>query len=159
MNTEAINLEMRSQLVQAIRGKIQGWNVTQIEAAERLGITQPRLNALLRDRIANFSLDTLINLAHEAEIQVKLDIVEGDTMTAEEEIRAIAERHGITFERSALDDYCETITRLSDDDVETDAVEDLIVAIGRAGVHDDKALTLLHARYLNEIGDQRAAVA
>ena len=48
--------------------------MTQTEAAGRLGVTQPRLNDLLRGKIANFSLDTLINLATKAGLSVRLDI-------------------------------------------------------------------------------------
>ena len=53
---------------------MRGWKVTQAEAAHRLGVSQPRLNDLLRGRIANFSLDTLINLAGQAGLVVRLDI-------------------------------------------------------------------------------------
>ena len=49
---------------------------SQAEAARRLGITQPRLNDLLRGRITNFSLDTLINLATQAGLTVRLDIAD-----------------------------------------------------------------------------------
>lgn len=50
--------------------------MTQAEAAHRLGITQPRLNDLLRGRITNFSLDALINLAVQAGLKVRLDIAD-----------------------------------------------------------------------------------
>ena len=63
---EAANMSMRSSLLIAIEQQVRGWKVTQAEAARRLGITQPRLNDLLRGRITNFSLDTLINLAGQA---------------------------------------------------------------------------------------------
>jgi predicted XRE-type DNA-binding protein len=71
---EAANMTMRSNLLIAIEQKVRGWNITQIEAARRLGITQPRLNDLLRGRVHNFSLDTLINLASQAGLSVRLDI-------------------------------------------------------------------------------------
>jgi predicted XRE-type DNA-binding protein len=71
---EAANMSMRSSLLIAIEQQVRGWNVTQTEAARRLGITQPRLNDLLRGRITNFSLDTLINLAGQAGLTVRLDI-------------------------------------------------------------------------------------
>lgn len=71
---EAANMTMRSNLLIAIEQKVRGWNITQIEAARRLGITQPRLNDLLRGRVHNFSLDTLINLARQAGLSVRLDI-------------------------------------------------------------------------------------
>ncbi len=71
---EAANMSMRSSLLIAIEQQVRGWNVTQAQAARRLGITQPRLNDLLRGRITNFSLDTLINLAGQAGLTVRLDI-------------------------------------------------------------------------------------
>jgi predicted XRE-type DNA-binding protein len=61
--TEAANLELRYQLMEKISGmvKLNGW--TQAEAAKRCGISQPRINDLLRGRIARFSLDALVNIA------------------------------------------------------------------------------------------------
>ena len=73
---EAANMSMRSDLLIAVEQRVRSWNVTQAEAAKRLGITQPRLNDLLRGRIMNFSLDTLINLAAQAGLAVRLDIAE-----------------------------------------------------------------------------------
>jgi predicted XRE-type DNA-binding protein len=58
----------------AVRSKIEGWNVNQTEAAQRLGLTQPRLNDLMRGRIDKFSLDALINLAEPAGLAVQLKI-------------------------------------------------------------------------------------
>jgi predicted XRE-type DNA-binding protein len=60
---EAANLELRYQLMEQISSivKQNGW--TQAEAAKRCGVTQPRLNDLLRGRIARFSLDALVNIA------------------------------------------------------------------------------------------------
>jgi len=43
-------------------------------AARRLGVTQPRLNNLLRGRVQNFSLDALVDLAAKAGLSVRLDI-------------------------------------------------------------------------------------
>jgi len=71
---EAANMTMRSNLMIALQRKIDGWKVTQTEAALRLGVTQPRLNDLLRNKIDKFSLDTLVALASRAEIRVRLDI-------------------------------------------------------------------------------------
>jgi predicted XRE-type DNA-binding protein len=36
---------------------------SQAEAAEHCGVTQPRINDLLRGRISRFSLDALVNIA------------------------------------------------------------------------------------------------
>ncbi|KIP99960.1 XRE family transcriptional regulator [Agrobacterium tumefaciens] len=73
---EAASMSMRSNLLIAVEQRVRSWNLTQAEAAKRLGITQPRLNDLLRGRITNFSLDTLINLATQAGLSVRLDIAE-----------------------------------------------------------------------------------
>lgn len=50
----------RSALMIAIRDAVDGWTLTQAEAAKRLGVTQPRMNDLLRGRIDKFSLDALM---------------------------------------------------------------------------------------------------
>lgn len=73
---EAANMAMRSSVLIAIQQRVELWNVTQTDAARRLGITQPRLNDLLRGRIDKFSLDTLINLAGRAGLSVRLDIAD-----------------------------------------------------------------------------------
>jgi predicted XRE-type DNA-binding protein len=70
----AANMTMRSDLLIALQQRIDSWKVTQAQAARRLGVTQPRLNDLLRGRINKFSLDTLVNLANRAKIQVQLSI-------------------------------------------------------------------------------------
>jgi DNA-binding phage protein len=38
-------------------------NWTRTEAAQRCGVTQPRINDLLRCRVSRFSLDALVNIA------------------------------------------------------------------------------------------------
>lgn len=71
---EAENMKLRSRLMIAIGEAVAAWDVTQTEAARRLGVTQPRLNDLLRGRIAKFSLDALVALAARAGLAVHLDI-------------------------------------------------------------------------------------
>jgi predicted XRE-type DNA-binding protein len=60
---QAANLRARAELMQqiAIIVKDNGW--TQKDAAERCGVTQPRMNDLLRGRVSRFSLDALVNIA------------------------------------------------------------------------------------------------
>ena len=60
---EAANLRLRSELMDKIAAILEenGW--TQAEAAARCGVTQPRVNDLLRGRISRFSLDALVNMA------------------------------------------------------------------------------------------------
>ena len=56
-------MKARSGLMNAIQEAIADWKLTQAEAAKRLGVTQPRMNDLLRGRIDKFSLDALMILA------------------------------------------------------------------------------------------------
>jgi len=60
---EAANLRAKSELMQKIIKIIESKKWTQVEAAKQCGITQPRLNDLLRGRISKFSLDALVNIA------------------------------------------------------------------------------------------------
>jgi predicted XRE-type DNA-binding protein len=75
---QTANMRARSELMIAVRSKIESWKVSQTEAARRLGLTQPRLNDLLRGRIDKFSLDALINLAGPAGLAVRLEIGEAE---------------------------------------------------------------------------------
>src|SRR5208283_1018044 len=72
---EAANLELRYQLMEKISEivRLNGW--TQTEAAKRCGVTQPRLNDLLRGRISRFSIDALVNIASALgrKVRVRLD--------------------------------------------------------------------------------------
>lgn len=72
---EAASMKARSEVMIAIREVIDNWKVTQAEAAKRLGITQPRLNDLVRGRIDKFSLDALMNLAGRAGLSVRVKVV------------------------------------------------------------------------------------
>jgi len=70
----AVTMTMRSNVMIAINEKVRGWNTTQARAARRLGITQPRLNDLLRGKINKFSLDPVLTLATRASLKVKIDV-------------------------------------------------------------------------------------
>jgi predicted XRE-type DNA-binding protein len=71
---EAANLRARSELMQKITEYVekQGW--TQAEAAKRCGVTQPRINDLLRGRVSRFSLDALVNIAAALGYRVRVDL-------------------------------------------------------------------------------------
>ena len=60
---EAANLRVRSELMDKITALIEQKGWTQAEAARQSGVTQPRMNDLLRGRISRFSLDALVNVA------------------------------------------------------------------------------------------------
>lgn len=60
---EAANLRARADLMNRIEAIVQEAGWTQAEAAGRCGVTQPRMNDLLRGRVSRFSLDALVNIA------------------------------------------------------------------------------------------------
>jgi predicted XRE-type DNA-binding protein len=60
---QAANLQARADLMRQIAELIQAEGWKQVEAAERCGVTQPRINDLLRGRVSRFSLDALVNIA------------------------------------------------------------------------------------------------
>jgi predicted XRE-type DNA-binding protein len=69
---EAENLLLRAQLMSKIREVARG--MTQAEAAKRFGVTQPRLNDVLRGKIEKFSLDALVNMLARAGLHVELRV-------------------------------------------------------------------------------------
>ena len=60
---EAANLRARADMMRQIAAIIDSGGWKQAEAAKRCGVTQPRINDLLRGRIDRFSLDALVNIA------------------------------------------------------------------------------------------------
>lgn len=71
---QAANLRARAELMQQIEAflKRQGW--TQAEAARRCGVTQPRINDLLRGRVSRFSLDALVNISTALGCRVRVEL-------------------------------------------------------------------------------------
>ncbi|HET9086008.1 MAG TPA: helix-turn-helix transcriptional regulator [Acidobacteriaceae bacterium] len=70
---QAANLQARAELVRSIAAIVARQKWTQTEAARRCGVTQPRMNDLLRGRISRFSLDALVNMAARlGRVQVKI---------------------------------------------------------------------------------------
>ena len=71
---EAANLRLRADLMRKIAEIVakRGW--TQAEAARRCGISQPRMNDLLRGRISRFSLDALVNAATALGCRVRVEL-------------------------------------------------------------------------------------
>ena len=60
---QGANLQARADLMRQIAELIQAEGWKQVEAAERCGVTQPRINDLLRGRVSRSSLDSLVNIA------------------------------------------------------------------------------------------------
>lgn len=75
---EAENLRLRAALMRQIAAIVSEGGWTQAEAAERCGVTQPRINDLLRGRIARFSLDALVNIAAALGRRVTVKVEDAD---------------------------------------------------------------------------------
>ena len=71
---DAQNLLLRADLVVHIRKVIAKLDLTQAEAAKRAGITQPRMNDLVRGRTEKFTLDAMVNVAAQLGYTVKLTL-------------------------------------------------------------------------------------
>lgn len=71
---EAANMTARADLLLAVRERIKEWNLTQEDAAARLGLTRPRLNDLMRGKLDKFSLDALVNIAAVAGFRLHIEL-------------------------------------------------------------------------------------
>lgn len=71
---QAANLRTRAELMQQIAAIVKESKWTQVEAAAQCGITQPRMNDLLRGRVSRFSLDALVNIATALGRRVHLEL-------------------------------------------------------------------------------------
>ncbi len=58
----------------ALIDRVQSWDVSQGDAAKRLGITRTRLNDLLRGKVGKFSLDALVDIATAANLEIILEV-------------------------------------------------------------------------------------
>ncbi|MBS0415388.1 MAG: XRE family transcriptional regulator [Proteobacteria bacterium] len=60
---EAASMRARSELMMNLAQTIREQGMTQAQAAELFGVTQPRVSDLMRGKVNLFSLDTLIDMA------------------------------------------------------------------------------------------------
>ena len=70
----AENMKLRSTLLMAITKNIKSKGINQTEVAKLLEITQPRVSALMKGKIEDFRLDTLVNLAHRLGLHIDMRI-------------------------------------------------------------------------------------
>ena len=71
---QAANLRARADLMRQIAAVVKDGGWTQTQAANRCGVTQPRMNDLLRGRVSRFSLDALVNIATAIGRKVRLEL-------------------------------------------------------------------------------------
>lgn len=70
----AASMRVRAELMIVVQRYVEKRDETQSQTAKRLGITQPRLNDLLRGRIEKFSLDALVNMLARVGRQVNVTV-------------------------------------------------------------------------------------
>lgn len=69
---EAENLKMRTDLMIQLSKLIQARRLTQADAADLFGVTQPRVSDLVRGKIDRFSIDTLVAMLGHAGVRVQI---------------------------------------------------------------------------------------
>jgi predicted XRE-type DNA-binding protein len=71
---EASVMLLRAQLAEALRGWMEREGLTQAQAAKRLGIAQPRVSDIVRNKVELMSLDYLVGLCAKAKVDVGLKL-------------------------------------------------------------------------------------
>ena len=71
---QAANLRARAEPMRQIAVIVNESGWTQAEAAGQCGVTQPRMNDLLRGRVSRFSIDALVNIATAIGRSVSFDL-------------------------------------------------------------------------------------
>jgi len=71
---EAENMKLRSALMTALKSHLAQTNMSQAQAAQLFGVTQPRISDLMRGKINLFGLDALVNMASAAGLHVDMRI-------------------------------------------------------------------------------------
>lgn len=67
-------LRLRSALMTVIAERIKDQGLRQTQAAEVLHMTQPRVSALLKGKINDFRLDSLVDMAHRLGMHVSINV-------------------------------------------------------------------------------------
>ncbi len=71
---EAQSLELRSELLRAIRKHTENISQSRHQAADLFGVTLPRLNMALNGKIDEFSIDALVSMVAKAGMRVELNV-------------------------------------------------------------------------------------
>jgi predicted XRE-type DNA-binding protein len=72
----AENMRIRSALMQELVAYIGASGMTQSQAAQRFGVSQPRISDLKRGKIDLFSIDTLVNMLTAAGLHLDVSVRE-----------------------------------------------------------------------------------
>jgi predicted XRE-type DNA-binding protein len=71
---EAAVLLLRCEVAEALRQWMQREGLTQARAAELLGVSQPRMSEIARNRVGKLSLDYLVGLCTKAGVTVEMKL-------------------------------------------------------------------------------------
>ena len=71
---EAENMKLRSVLMTALKSHLTQTKMSQAQAAQLFGVTQPRISDLMRGKINLFGLDALVNMSGAAGLHVGMRI-------------------------------------------------------------------------------------
>ncbi len=74
---EGEHLRVRADLMLALEKLIARRQLTQAQAAKLLGVSQPRVNDLVRGRLHRFSIDALVDMLARAGIRVRFTTERG----------------------------------------------------------------------------------
>lgn len=70
----AENMKLRSVLMTALKNHITRTEMSQTQAAELLGVTQPRISDLMRGKINLFALDGLVTMVTAAGLHIEMRV-------------------------------------------------------------------------------------
>ncbi len=71
---EAAVMLLRCELAEALRKWMDREGITQAEAAQRLGVVQPRISEIARNKVDKLSLDYLVGLCAKAGVSVTVKL-------------------------------------------------------------------------------------
>jgi len=88
----AENMRMRAHLMRSLVRFIKSSNLTQSQAAQLFGVTQPRISDLIRGKIGLFGVEALVSMAARAgfRVHVQLQQTACQTSTCTTDALAIA---------------------------------------------------------------------
>ncbi|MFI5396912.1 MAG: helix-turn-helix domain-containing protein [Candidatus Binatia bacterium] len=71
---EAVVMLLRCELAEALRQWMDREGITQAQAAKRLGVVQPRISEIARNKVDKLSLDYLVGLCAKAGVSVAVKL-------------------------------------------------------------------------------------
>ena len=71
---EAAVMLLRCELAEALRKWMDREGISQVEAAKRLGVVQPRISEIARNKVDRLSLDYLVGLCAKASVSVAVKL-------------------------------------------------------------------------------------